>query len=420
MSRDVYKGYLALGKAPDPDSHVLASFYFEAEDADNAAQAIAAESSVGTWTELKTMKPQIRNSLAAKVYTLDKKKGLVKIAYPIDLFEPSNIPQLLSDIAGNIFGMRELENLRLLDFELPKAYVKSFKGPAFGLEGVRKMIGTQKSRRPHWGTIVKPKVGLSPSENAKVAYEAWVGGVDFVKDDENLSNQKFCPFEKRVALTLEAKDKVESETGEKKIYAPNITAETNEMLRRAEFVKAHGGNCIMVDIITAGFASLQTIRNANFGMPIHAHRAMYAAFARNPKHGIAFAPLAKLARLAGVDQLHTGAIVGKMEGAKKDVLEINDWLRGEWFGLKPVFPVASGGIDPLRIPRLLEIAGTELVINAGGGIHGHPQGTRAGAKALRQSYDAWKKGASLEEYAKTHKELAAALGKWGERKLESI
>jgi ribulose-bisphosphate carboxylase large chain len=267
---------------------------------------------------------------------------------------------------------------------------------------------------------VKPKVGLNPAENAKVAYEAWVGGVDFVKDDENLSNQKFCPFEKRVALTLEAKDKAEEETGEKKIYAPNITAETTEMLRRAEFVKAHGGNCIMVDIITAGFASLQTIRNANINLPIHAHRAMYAAFARNPRHGIAMLPLAKLARLAGVDQLHTGAIVGKMEGAKKDVLEINEWLRGEWFGLKPVFPVASGGIDPLRIPRLLDIAGTELVINAGGGIHGHPQGTRAGAKALVQSYDAWKKGISLEEHAKKHKELAIALGKWGERKMQSI
>lgn len=420
MKRDVYEGYLALGKAPDPDSHILASFYFEADDAKNAAQAIAAESSIGTWTELATLTPRIRKTLSAKVYSLDAKNGLAKIAYPLDLFEPSNIPQLLSDVAGNIFGMREVSNLRLLDFELPKSYARSFKGPAIGLEGVRKMIGTQKSRRPHWGTIVKPKVGLNAAENAKVAYEAWVGGVDFVKDDENLSSQKFCPFNDRVIKTLDAKDKAESETGEKKIYAPNITAETCEMLRRAEFVKKHGGNCIMVDIVTAGFAALQTIRNANFGMPIHAHRAMYAAFARNPKHGIAFAPLAKLARLAGVDQLHTGAIVGKMEGAKKDVLEINEWLRGEWHGLKPVFPVASGGIDPVRVPKLLGIAGTELVINAGGGIHGHPQGTRAGAKALRQSYDAWKKGIPLEEYAKTHRELAAALAKWGERKLQTI
>lgn len=418
MARDVYRGYLALGERPDPDAHILASFYFEAEDATNAAQAIAAESSVGTWTELTTMKPRIRKTLAAKVYELDTKNRLVKIAYPLELFEPSNIPQLLSDVAGNIFGMREVSNLRLLDLELPKAYVKSFKGPAIGLEGVRKMIGTQRSRRPHWGTIVKPKVGLNPEENAEVAYESWMGGVDFVKDDENLSSQRFCPFEERIVKTLEAKDNAESQTGAKKIYAPNITAETNEMLRRAEFVKDSGGNCIMVDIITAGFSALQTVREADFGMPIHAHRAMYAAFARNPKHGISMLVLAKLARLAGVDQLHTGAIVGKMEGAKKDVVEINEWLRSGWFGMKSVFPVASGGIDPTRIPRLLDIAGTELVINAGGGIHGHPGGTRAGAKALVQSYEAWKEGVSLEEYAKRHGALAAALKKWGGRRLE--
>ena len=416
MKRDSYTGYITRTK-PDPDSHITAKFYFEAGDAVNAAQAIAAESSIGTWTELTTLTPRIRNTLSAKVYSLDAKNGIAKIAYPLDLFEPGNIPQLLSDVAGNIFGMKEVANLRLLDLEIPKAYTKTFKGPAIGLEGVRKMVGTQKSRRPHWGTIVKPKVGLNPSENAKVAYESWVGGVDFVKDDENLSSQKFCPFNDRVIKTLDAKDKAESQTGEKKMYAPNITAETSEMLRRAEFVKAHGGNCIMVDIVTAGFASLQTIRNANFGMPIHAHRAMYAAFGRNPKHGISMLVLAKLARLAGVDQLHTGAIVGKMEGVKKDVQEINDWLRADWHGLKTVFPVASGGIDPLRVPRLLDLAGTELVINAGGGIHGHPQGTRAGAKALMQSYEAWEKGVSLEEYAKKHKELAAAVKKWGDRSL---
>ena len=420
MGRDIYSGYLALGRAPDPDSHILAAFYFEADDAVNAAQAIAAESSIGTWTELTTLTPRIRKTLAAKVYSLDKKNHIAKIAYPLELFEPANIPQLLSDVAGNVFGMREVKNLRLLDLEIPKSYAKSFKGPAFGLEGARKMVGTQKSRRPHWGTIVKPKVGLNPAENAKVAFEAWMGGVDFVKDDENLSSQGFCPFNERVIRTLEAKDKAESQTGGKKIYAPNITAETNEMLRRAEFVKAHGGNCIMVDIITAGFAALQTVRDSDFGLLIHAHRAMYAAFARNPKHGIAFAPLAKLARLAGVDQLHTGAIVGKMEGAKKDVVEINGWLRKDWCGLKPVFPVASGGIDPVRIPRLLDIAGTELVINAGGGIHGHPSGTRAGAKALVQSYEAWKKGIPLEKYAKTHKELSLALRKWGSRGMAVI
>jgi len=414
---DVYRGYLTNRK-PDPESHVIATFSFKAQDAFNAVQAIAAESSIGTWTELSTMKPRISKNLAAKAYGLDEANGTVYVAYPLGLFEPGNVPQLLSDVAGNVFGMREVERLKLLDIEIPLAYAKSFKGPAIGLEGVRKILGTQKSRRPHFGTIVKPKVGLTPKENAHVGYESFMGGVDFLKDDENLSSQKFSPFEERVVRMLESVDRAESETGEKKMYAPNITAETMKMLERAEFVQAHGGTCIMVDIITAGFSGLQTVRDAGFKLPIHAHRAMYAAFARVPDHGISMMVMAKLARLMGVDQLHTGAIVGKMEGAKQDVLDMNAWLRGEWNGLKSVFPVASGGMDPLRVPKLLDIAGTELVINAGGGIHGHPMGTRAGAMALRQAYDAWRNGVTVEEYARTHKELAAAVKKWGARSIK--
>jgi len=411
---DVYKGYLHPDFDPDPDKFVLCHFYFEpAGSFENSVQAIAAESSVGTWTQLSTMKKRISEKLSAKVYKFNRKKREAFIAYPIELFEDGNVPQLLSDVAGNIFGMSEVRSIRLIDFQLPKPYVNGFKGPAFGMEGVRRIMGTLDSGRPHIGTIVKPKVGLTPKENAKVAYDAWVGGVDFVKDDENLSSQKFCPFEDRVAQALEAMDKAVSETGEKKMYAPNITAETNKMLERAEFVKAHGGNCIMVDIVTAGFAALQTVRDANFGLPIHAHRAMYAAFARSPRHGISMDVLAKLARMIGVDQLHTGAIVGKMEGKKENVLKINDDMRKEWFGLKPTFPVASGGLDPTRVPKLLDIAGPNLVVNAGGGIHGHPKGTRAGAAAMRQAVDAWMQKKPLKDYAKNHKELELALEKWG-------
>jgi len=416
MPSDVYRGYITK-ETPDSESHIVCSFKFTAPDAFNAVQAIAAESSIGTWTELSTMKPRIKKTLSAKVFALDKKNRIAKVAYPLEIFEQGNIPQLLSDVAGNIFGMKEIDALRLEDIEIPKEYAMSFKGPAVGLEGIRRMIGTSKSRRPHFGTIIKPKIGLYPKENAHVGYEAFMGGVDFLKDDENLSSQDFSKFEDRVVNMLEAADKAYAETGEKKMYAPNITAETNRMIKRADFVKAHGGTCIMVDIITAGFAALQTVREANIGLPIHAHRAMYAAFARNPEHGISMNVIAKLARLIGVDQLHTGAVVGKMEGSKHDVIEMNAWLRDDWFGFKPVFPVASGGVDPVRVPALLDIAGTEIVINAGGGIHGHPNGTRAGAIALRQSYASWRNGVPIEEYAKFHPELALAIKKWGGRKL---
>ncbi len=416
--------YLNLGYKPK-DTDVICEFYVEPKgDWKKTLNQLPAESSIGTWTSLTTMKKSVEK-LGAKVYDYDKKTKIVKIAYPLEIFEPHSIPQLLSDVAGNIFGMKIVKNLRLLDIKFPKKYVKSFSGPKFGINGVRKIVGTLKSRRPHIGTIVKPKIGLSPRDTAKVAYNAWVGGVDFVKDDENLTSQKFCRFEDRVIHVLDALDKAESETGEKKMYAPNITAPADIMLKRAEFVRDHGGNTIMIDVITAGFSAVQYIRDQNLGMVIHAHRAMHASFTRNKKHGIAMPVIAKLLRLIGVDQLHIGTVVGKLEGSKDTVLKneaeceddyvdgMNGILSQDWYGLKPVFGVSSGGLCPLHVPKLMKILGNEIVIQAGGGIHGHPMGTMKGAIAMRQAVDATLKGISLKEYAKDHEELAAAIKKWG-------
>jgi len=149
-----------------------------------AAGAVAAESSVGTWTEVKT-KRNIKK-LMAKVFSIDGNS--VKIAYPEKLFEKRNIPQILSSIAGNIFGMKALKNLRLNDVDFSSSMIRSFKGPAFGITSIRKLLKVKE--RPLIGTIIKPKLGLNEKEHAKVAYEAWIGGCDIVKDDENLSNQK--------------------------------------------------------------------------------------------------------------------------------------------------------------------------------------------------------------------------------------
>ncbi len=410
--------YYKIGKAPDPESHVLVEFRVEAKDFKRAAGELAAESSVGTWTELPNLSEKILKDLAAKVYYMDKKKKIVRVAYPIDMFEDGNMPQILSDIAGNIYGMKCLDRLRLVDVEFPKSITKTFPGPQIGLEGIRKIIGTTKSRRPHCGTIVKPKIGLGPKAHAQVAYEAWSGGLDLVKDDENLSSQRFNPFEERIVRTLDLRDKAESETGEKKIYAPNITASSEIMLERAEFVKAHGGNCIMVDVVTAGFSGLQHVRAQNYGMVIHAHRAMYAAFARDPTHGFSMLALGKCLRMCGVDQLHIGAIVGKMEGSAEDVLQTHHAIQDEMHGLKPVMSACSGGMSPLEVPALLKIIGNDIIIQAGGGVHGHPGGTVAGSKALRQSINASMNGVSLANYARAHPELAQAIEKWKSRSKE--
>jgi len=192
----------------------------------------------------------------------------------------------------------------------------------------------------------------------------------------------------------------------------NITAETNLMLKRAQSVIAQGGEYVMVDILTCGWSALQTLRNQNFKLVIHAHRAGHAAFTKNQQHGIAMKSIATVARVIGVDQLHVGTVVGKMSESKTEVLENIAACKGELGGLKPVLPVASGGLHPRLVPALLETFGNDVVFQAGGGIHGHPDGTIAGARAMRQAVDAALEGKTLEEYANNHKELAIALKQW--------
>lgn len=387
------------------------------------AGQIAGESSTGTWTEVSTMSPKIRK-LGAKVLSI--KDRWIKIAYPLDLFEPGNMPQILSSIAGNIFGMKSVSTLRLEDITWPRKLVKSFKGPMFGIDGVRRLTGVRK--RPLVGTIIKPKVGLESDQHAKVAYESWTGGIDIVKDDENLSDLGFNRFEERVRKTLNMLEKAEEETGEKKIYMSNVTAETGEMLRRARFVKENQGSHVMVDIITVGWSGLQALREAieELGVVIHAHRAGHAAIDKGD-NGISMAVLASISRIIGVDQLHIGTVVGKMSGDRTQEMLIKaktagkenraSWkppaLEQRWFGIRPVFPVCSGGLHPGHVPTLVEIFGTDIIIQAGGGVHGHPDGSQAGAKAMRQAVEAVMSGLPLSKHAKEHRELQQAMGKWG-------
>lgn len=383
---------------------------------------VAGESSIGTWTELQTMNPRIGKTLAPKVYYLDEKNKRARIAYPLELFELGNLPEIMSSIGGNIYGMKSAKGLRWEDVTLPEKMLKSFKGPQFGIQGLRKYLKIKS--RPLVGTIVKPKVGLTEKEHAKVAYESWLGGCDIVKDDENLTSQNFNEFKKRFLLTIKSCKKAEKETGEKKVYLINCTAETEEMLRRIKFVEKNEGNYIMLDIITLGWAALQTARN-HTKLPIHAHRAGHAMFDRNPEHGMSMEVVAQLARMIGVDTLHIGTAYGKMSGGKKEVLHIEQEIESKftkqtkenlsqkWYSIKPVFGVASGGVYPGIVPNIIDFMGLDIVLQAGGGVHGHPDGTIAGAKAMRQAVDAVLKKISLKEYAKSHPELREALKKWG-------
>ena len=390
------------------ETDLVCTFHVEPNGIDikEAAGAVAAESSVGTWTELTTTKTV--NRLAARVFSIINNEA--KVAYSEELFEEGNMPNVLSSIAGNVFGLRTIKNLKLLDLDLPSDLISRFMGPRFGIEGIRKILKIPK--RPLVGTIIKPKLGLKTADHATVAYEAWVGGCDIVKDDENLSSQRFNPFEERVTKTLELRDKAQNETGERKVYMANVTAETKKMLKRAEFIVEHGGEYAMVDILTCGFSALQTLREQNLPIVIHAHRAGHAAFTKNPKHGISMRAIAKVARAIGVDQIHVGTVVGKMSETKHEVLENINALKIPMHGLKRVLPVASGGLHPRLVPALMKTFGTDVVIQAGGGIHGHKNGTVAGAKAMRQAVDGALKGEPIEEYSRNHRELRIALELW--------
>lgn len=404
-----YVDFIDLEYEPK-ETDVICTFYVETEGMkfEKAAGGIAAESSIGTWTELTTVRSYVKE-LAAKVFHIEG--NTVKIAYPLNLFEHANIANILSSVSGNVFGLRGIKNLRLNDIHLPSELIKGFKGPKYGIGEIRELLGVYD--RPLVGTIVKPKLGLKTEHHAQVAYEAWAGGCDIVKDDENLSSQKFNPFEDRLVKTLESRDRAEEETGRRKVYMVNVTAETKEMIRRAQKVSKQGGEYIMVDILTCGFSALQTLRREGFDLVIHAHRAGHAAFTKKPKHGISMQVIAKIARLIGVDQLHVGTGVGKMYESKEEVEQNCRALKENMGELKRVFPVASGGLHPGLVPELIRFFGEDVIIQAGGGIHGHRKGTRAGAEAMQQAVEATLEGIPLDEFAESHNELKTAIELWG-------
>ncbi len=420
---DWYLDFIDIGYKPSKNDLVC---LFRVEPAKGismkeAAGRVASESSVGTWTTLYYMPERIK-SLMAKVFEI--KGNWVKIAYPIDDFEPGNMPQIFSAIAGNIFGMKALKNLRLEDVDWPEKIIKSFKGPQFGIEGLRKKFKV--NDRPLTGTVPKPKLGMDTNEYVKYSGQIWIGGVDFVKNDENMTSQNFVKFYDTTKKILGMRDKVEDQTGERKMYLANVSSETNEMIKRAEFVAENGGEIVMVDGLTVGWAGLQTLRNVcdDLKIALYMHRAFHSTFTRNPRHGVSMLFVADAARLVGADALHIGGMgklvspadeiyILKEELEKRFIKKHGHVLQEDWHNIKSTFPVTSGGLHPGIIPRLIKLLGKDLIIQAGGGVMGHNDGPVAGGRAVRQSIDAAIKNIPLNNYAKTHKELKTALQQWG-------
>lgn len=419
-----YDEFVDARARPGPED-VVALFRFECDRGISVKEAlgrIASESSVGTWTTLAQLPKRIPQ-MKAIAYKWTKTTAMV--TYPAELWEPGNMPQLLSGVAGNIFGMKAVKWLRLEDIRLPEWYLKGFKGPHDGIPGLRKRLKIPK--RPLTATVPKPKLGWSAEEHATLGYEAWVGGMDLIKDDENLTSQDFNRFERRVELLTKQRAKAEKETGEVKSALINVTAETKEAIRRAKLLHDNGWEYAMVDVVTTGWGALQTLRDEfeDLDLAIHAHRAMHAMFTKNEKHGMAMPCLAKLLRCVGVDQLHAGTVVGKLVSPQHEVLGSADTLRLEhvkareglleqdWGNHKPAFPVASGGLHSGIVPDVMKIFGTDQVIQLGGGVHGHPDGTRQGAKALLDVIWGTMDGHTLKEIAERSPAVRHAVKKWG-------
>ncbi|GBD45030.1 Ribulose bisphosphate carboxylase large chain [bacterium HR40] len=393
------------------ETDILACFRItpqEGVDPEEAAAAVAGESSTATWTVVWTDRLTDYDRYRGKCYHIETVPGrdnqyFAYIAYDIDLFEPGSVVNMTASIIGNVFGFKPLRALRLEDLRIPEHYVRTFDGPPTGIVVERERL--DKFGRPLLGATVKPKLGLSGRNYGRVVYEALKGGLDFTKDDENINSQPFMHWRDRWLYVMEAVNKAQAMTGEVKGHYLNVTAATMEdMYERAEFAKELGSVIIMVDLVV-GWPALTSLAKwcRKNDMILHLHRAGHSTYTRQKDHGVSFRVIAKWARLCGVDHLHAGTVVGKLEGDPHTVRGFYDVLREDfvprrlehgiffdqpWGSLRKTMPVASGGIHAGQMHQLLSLLGEDVVLQFGGGTIGHPMGIAAGATANRVALEA--------------------------------
>ena len=388
------------------ETDVLALFRITPQpgvDPIEAAAAVAGESSTATWTVVWTDLLTACDLYRAKAYRVDpvpnsNEQYFAYIAYDIDLFEEGSIANLTASIIGNVFGFKALKALRLEDMRIPVAYLKTFQGPATGIIVERERM--DKFGRPFLGATVKPKLGLSGKNYGRVVYEGLKGGLDFLKDDENINSQPFMRWRERFLFSIEGVNRAIAATGETKGHYMNVTAGTMEdMYERAEFAKELGSVICMIDLVI-GYTAIQTMAvwARKNDMILHLHRAGNSTYSRQKNHGMNFRVICKWMRMAGVDHIHAGTVVGKLEG---DPLMIRGFyntllqthtdinlpqglfFEQDWASLRKVTPVASGGIHAGQMHQLLDYLGDDVVLQFGGGTIGHPDGIQAGATANR-------------------------------------
>ncbi len=441
-------GYWAPDYAPR-ETDVICLFRITPQDGVDpveAAAAVAGESSTATWTVVWTDRLTACDSYRAKAYKVEPIASspgsyFAWVAYDLILFEEGSIANLTASLIGNVFSFKPLKAARLEDIHLPVAYVKTFKGPPTGLVVERERL--DKFGRPLLGATTKPKLGLSGRNYGRVVYEGLKGGLDFMKDDENINSQPFMHWRDRFLYVMDAVNKASAATGEVKGSYLNITAATmEEMYERAEFAKELGSVIVMIDLVI-GYTAIQSISNwaRKNDMILHLHRAGHGTYTRQKTHGVSFRVIAKWMRLAGVDHIHAGTAVGKLEGdpptvqgyydvCRESITPLNlargNYFEQDWADIKKVMPVASGGIHAGQMHQLLDLFGDDVVMQFGGGTIGHPQGIQAGAVANRVALESMVKARNegreivnegpeiLKAAARQCSPLQAALDTWGD------
>jgi ribulose-bisphosphate carboxylase large chain len=368
-----------------------------------ATAAVAGESSTATWTVVWTDLLTACDVYRAKAYRVDPVPSTPGqyfgyVAYEIDLFEEGSLANMTASIIGNVFGFKALKALRLEDMRIPFAYLKTFQGPATGVIVERERM--DKFGRPLLGATVKPKLGLSGKNYGRVVFEGLKGGLDFLKDDENINSQAFMRWRERFLYCQEGIQRASAATGEVKGSYLNVTAGSMEnVYERAEYAKELGSIIIMIDLVM-GYTAIQStaIWARNNDMILHLHRAGNSTYARQKNHGINFRVICKWMRMAGVDHIHAGTVVGKLEGDPlmvkgfyNTLLDVKTFVNlpqgiffaQDWASLRKCMPVASGGIHCGQMHQLLDYLGDDVVLQFGGGTIGHPDGIQAGATANR-------------------------------------
>ncbi|WP_309083072.1 ribulose-bisphosphate carboxylase large subunit family protein [Chelativorans sp.] len=403
-----------------------------AEDPRRAAETMAGEQSSGTFVPVPGETADLKQRAGARVERLEVleqcaapslpgasrpqgsaiRRALVTLSWPLENLGPS-LPNLVATVAGNLFELKAFSGLRILDIRLPEAFGTAYPGPRFGVEGTRRLSDVWE--RPLIGTIVKPSVGLSAEETASLVGELARGGIDFIKDDELQSDGPACPFEARARAVMRVVNDEAQRRGKKVMFAFNLTGDLDQMRRRHDLVRDLGGTCVMASLNSVGLVGMiELARHSE--LPIHAHRNGWGYLSRHPALGWSYIAWQKLWRLAGADHLHVNGLKNKFSEDDDSVIASARECLTPLLAEKPciAMPVFSSGQSALQPPETYRRLGSaDLIYAAGGGILAHPQGVAAGVASLRGSWEAAMSGVPLEECARTHPALAAALQSYG-------